>query len=69
VRSLPPQDNEGARASVGLLGKLLTQFGVMELRSAMMIDRDAAPENVVEIARRMKENVGPEFLFTDLSAD
>jgi mono/diheme cytochrome c family protein len=46
VRSVPPVDNEQVGASVGLLGKLLHQFGTMTLTTAELVDHHADPEDV-----------------------
>jgi len=46
VRSLPPVDGETEPSSVGLVGKVLSQFGLMDLRSAAAIDHYAEPDDV-----------------------
>ena len=47
VRSVPPVDRETPPSTAGTLGKILSQFGVMELRSAQGINHtmsDVAPD-------------------------
>ncbi len=46
VRSQPPVDTTIEPAVVRPLGKLLSQFGVVELRSAAMIDHTASREEI-----------------------
>jgi mono/diheme cytochrome c family protein len=48
IRSLPPVDNEVQPTHIGVLGKILTQFGVFELLVARDINHEAAPEDVPE---------------------
>ncbi len=46
VRSMPPVQSVNDAATVRPLGKLLNQFGVMQLLSAQTVEHDAAPEAV-----------------------
>ncbi len=46
VRSMPPVQSVSESAVVRPLGKLLSQFGVMQVLSAQTVDHDAPPEAV-----------------------
>ena len=46
VRSMPAVDSEIGPTLIGPLGKVLNQFGVLEILSAETIDHDAPPESV-----------------------